>query len=57
MQIFKLATDERPSSTEIYGDGSCGHQKIAAGENHCDSCLGDYEPPEEWQRCSRMEKM
>ena len=47
MQFFKLATDERPSSTQIYGDGSCGHQKIAAGENHCDSCLGDYEPPEE----------
>ena len=33
------------------GWGACGHQKIVANDNHCGSCLGDYEPTEEWLQC------
>ena len=48
LQFFKTATDEKPFFTQFYGEGGCGHQKIAADDNHFGSCLGDYEPTEEW---------
>ena len=34
LQFFKMATDERPFFTKFYGEGACGHQKIAADDNH-----------------------
>ena len=48
---FKMATDEKSFFTKFYGEGACGHQKIAADDNHCGSCLGDHEPTEEWLQC------
>ena len=51
LQIFKMAADEKPFLTQFYGEGGCGHQKIAADDNHCGSCLGDYETTEEWLQC------
>ena len=47
LQFFKMATDKKPFFTQFYGEEACGHQKIAADDNHCGSCLGDYEPTEE----------
>ena len=34
LQFFKMATDEKPFFTQFYGEGACGHQKIAADDNH-----------------------
>ena len=34
LQFFKRATDEKPFFTQFYGEGACGHQKIAADDNH-----------------------
>ena len=48
LQFFKMATDKKPFFTQFYGEGACSHQKIAANDNHCGSCLGGYEPTEEW---------
>ena len=47
LQFFKIASDKKPFFTQFYGEGACGHQKIAVDDNHCYSCLGDYEPTEE----------
>ena len=38
---------------KILCEGACGHQEIAADCNHCGSCLGDYEPTEEWLQYPR----
>ena len=48
LSFFKMATYEKAFFTEFYEEGACGHRKIAADDNHCGSCLGDYEPNEEW---------
>ena len=37
LQFFKMATNEKPFFTQFYGEGTCGHQKIAADYNHCGS--------------------
>ena len=47
-QFFKMATNGKPFFTQFYGEGACGHQKIPVDDNFCGSCLGDYEPFEEW---------
>ena len=44
LQFFKMATDKKPFFTQFYGEGAYSHQKIAADDNHCGSCLGGYEP-------------
>ena len=46
-----MATDEKPFFTKFCGKGACGRQKIAVNDNHCGSCLGDYEATEEWLQC------
>ena len=38
-------------SSHNFIKGACGHQKIAADDNHCGSCLGDYEATKEWLQC------
>ena len=48
LQFFKTATDGKPFFTKFYGKGAWGYQKIAVGDNHCGSCLGDYERTKEW---------
>ena len=48
LQFFKIATEKKPFFTQFYGKGAWGHQKIAAADNYCGSCLGNYEPNEEW---------
>ena len=48
-----MATNEKPFFTQFYEEGACGHQKIAADDNHCGSCLGEYEPTEKWLQCPR----
>ena len=48
LQFFKMATNEKPLFTQFYGERAYRHQKIAPDINHCGSCLGDYEPTEEW---------
>ena len=42
-----MASDKKPFFTQFYGEGACGHQKIAVDDKQCHSCLGDYEPTEE----------
>ena len=51
MQSFEMGTDEKSFCTQFYGEGACDHQKIVADDNHCGSCLGDYEPTKEWLQC------
>ena len=38
LQFFKMAANKKPFFTQFYREGSCGHEKIAADENHCGSC-------------------
>ena len=49
--FFKMATDEKPFFTKFCGKGACGRQKIAVNDALEMSCLGDYEPTEEWLQC------
>ena len=51
LHFFKMATNKRPFFTQYYGKGACGHQKVAAVDNHRGSCLGDYEPTGERLQC------
>ena len=37
LQFFKITTDEKPLLTQFYGEGACGHQKIAADDTNCGS--------------------
>ena len=46
-----MATEEKDFFTQFYGEGACGHHKIAAADNHFGSCLWDYEPTEEFLQC------
>ena len=48
LQFLKMATDRKPFFTQFFGEGACGNKKIAVDDNLCGSCLGDYEPTEEW---------
>ena len=41
-----MTTDEKPFFAQLYGERK-KIKKIAADDNHCGSCLGDYEPTEE----------
>ena len=51
LQFFKMTTNEKPFFAQFYVEGVGGHQKIAADYNHYGSCLGDYEPNEEYLQC------
>ena len=53
LQFFEMATDEKSFFIQFYGQGSRGHQKITAYDDHCGSCLGDYKPTEKWLQCPR----
>ena len=43
-----VIANEKSFFTQFYGEGAWGHQKIAVDDNHCGSCLGDYEPTDEY---------
>ena len=51
LEFYRMATDTKPFFTQFYEEGACGHQKIAAGDNHCRYCLGEYQAAEEWLQC------
>ena len=48
LEFYRMASATKPFFTQFYEEGACGHQKIAADDNHCGCCLGEYEAAEEW---------
>ena len=52
LEFYRMATDTKPFFTQFYEEGACGHQRIAADDNHCEYCLGEYQAAEEWLQCS-----
>ena len=46
-QYFKMATIEKPFFKQFYGEETCSHQKIAADDKQCGSCLEDHLPTTE----------
>ena len=51
LELYGMATDTKPFFTQFYEEGACGHQKIAADDNHCGYCLGEYQAAEKWLQC------
>ena len=51
LEFYHLTNDSEPYFTQFYGQGGCGHQNNALGENPCRSCGKDYLPNEEWLQC------
>ena len=48
LEFYHLTNDSEPYFTQFYGQGGCGHQNNALGENRCRSWGKDYLPNEEW---------
>ena len=46
-----MAADSKPYFIQFYGEGTCGHQKVNADDDHCGACKGEYHQMEEWLQC------
>ena len=51
LEFYRMTTDTKPFFTQFYEEEACGHQKIAADDNDCGYCLGEYQAAEEWLQC------